>query len=246
MKKRLFMLLGTFLFAVAVPVLSSARQTGSEPEYHFVVWLHDGGKVTFPLDAHPVVTHRDGMLVVSAAESSVEYAHSSVRKFTIEAVEEVPEEPEPDPTPEPNPTPEAELYVVVWLHSGARIGFPFAEHPRLTYSDGDIVVTTNYEQLSYPHASVRKFTLTDEDISQGETTDIAPGEREAQWQRHGDVMMFSACTPGERVIIYNATGQQIAQYAISADGTLQIPLSQFVEGMYVVKTESITYKFMKR
>lgn len=170
MKKRLFMLLGTFLFLAAVPVLSSARQTGSEPEYHFVVWFH----------------------------------------------------------------------------SGARISFPFVEHPRLTYSDGAIVVTTSQEQLSYPHAEVRKFTLTDEDISQGETTEIATAEREAQWQRHGDVMVFSACTPGERVIIYNATGQQIAQYTISADGTLQIPLSQFVEGMYIVKTESLTYKFMKK
>lgn len=236
MKKRLFMLLGTFLFSAAVPVLASARQTGSEPEYHFVVWLHDGGKVTFPLDAHPVVTHSEGMLVVSAAESRVEYAHSSVRKFTIEEVEELPEE----------PTPDSELYFVVWLHSGARISFPFAEHPRLTYSDGDIVVTTSQEQFCYPHASVRKFTLTDEDISQGEATEIATAEREAQWQRHGDVMVFSACTPGERVIIYNATGQQIAQYSVSVDGTLQIPLSQFVEGMYIVKSESITYKFMKK
>lgn len=246
MKRKVLVFWRTFLFAVAFPMLSSARQTGSEPEYHFVVWLHDGGKVTFPLDAHPVVTHREGMLVVSSRESSVEYAHSSVRKFTIEAVEELPEEPEPDPTPEPDSTPEAELYFVVWLHSGACISFPFVEHPRLTYSDGDIVVTTSQEQLSYPHASVRKFTLANEDISQGETTEIATAEREAQWQRQGDMMVFSDCIPGERVIIYNATGQQIAQYAISADGTLQIPLSQFVEGMYVVKSESITYKFMKR
>lgn len=238
MKRKVLVLLGTFLFAIAVPVLVSAQQTGSGLEYHFVVWLHDGGKVTFPLDAHPVVTHREGMLVVSAAESRVEYAHSSVRKFTIEEVEEVPEE--------PDPTPESELYFVVWLHNGARISFPFSEHPRLTYSDGDIVVTTSWERLSYPHAGVRKFTLTDEDISQGETTAITAAEREAQWQRQGDVMVFSDCTPGESVAIYDAKGHLLQQYTIASDGTLQIPLSQFVEGMYVVKSESITYKFMKR
>ena len=82
--------------------------------------------------------------------------------------------------------------------------------------------------------------------SKGEATEIATAEREAQWKCQGDMMVFSDCTPGERVIIYNATGQQIAQYAIASDGILQIPLSQFVEGMYVVKTESITCKFMKR
>ena len=94
-----------------------------EPEYHFVVWLHDGGKVTFSLDAHPVVTHSDGMLVVSAAESRVEYAHSSVRKFTIEEVEEVPEEPEPDPTPE------AEHYLVVWPIAVPASVFPLSSIP---------------------------------------------------------------------------------------------------------------------
>lgn len=140
----------------------------------------------------------------------------------------------------------SECNFVVWLHNGARISFPFAEHPRLTYSDGDIVIATSQEQLSYPHASVRKFTITDEDISQDETTEIATTEREAYWQRQGDVMAFSDCTPGESVAIYNAKAHLLQEYAISADGTLQIPLHPFAEGLYIVKIGSITYKFIKK
>ena len=135
---------------------------------------------------------------------------------------------------------------VVWFHDGGKVTFPLTEHPVVTYSDGDIVVTTSKEQLIYAHAKVHKFTLTDEDISQNEATEIETSKCKAQWQRQGDMMVFSDCTPGERVIIYDATGQQIAQYAIASDDTLQIPLSQFAEGMYIVKTESLTYKFMKR
>lgn len=138
-----------------------------------------------------------------------------------------------------------ECYFVVWLHNGARIAYPFAEHPHLTYSDGDIVITTAKEQLSYPHASVRKFTLADEDISQGENTKIAPTERNAQWYRQGDVMVFSDCTPGECVAIYDAQGHLLQQHTISTDGTLQIPLHSFAEGVYMVKIESVTYKFIK-
>lgn len=223
-----------------------ADDLASAPEYNFVVWLHDGGKVAFPLDVHPVVTHSDGTLVVSSGENRVEYAHALVRKFTIEEVEVVPEEPTPDPTPEPEPTPEAEFYFVVWLHNGARISFPFVEHPRFTYSDGDIVITTTKEQLCYPHAEVRKFTLTDEDISQDETTKITAAEREAQWQHQGDIMVFSDCTPGERVAVYDAEGLLLQEYTIGTDGTLQIPLHPFAKGIYIVKTESITYKFMKK
>lgn len=168
MKKGLFMLLGVFLFAAAVPVL--AQQVASEPEYRFVVWLHNG----------------------------------------------------------------------------ARISFPFSEHPRLTYSEGDIVIATTNEQLVYPHAEVRKFTLTNEDIFQGETTEISAVEHEALCRRQGDVMVFSDCTPGESVAIYDAGGHLLQQHTIASDGTLQIPLRPFAEGLYVVKAESITYKFMKK
>lgn len=236
------------LVVVLCAALSYAQQADSEPKYSFVVWFHDGGKVSLSLDEHPVVTYSDGNIVVSTTDSRIEYAHAAVRKFTIEEVEVVPDVPTPDPEPEPTPDPEPipEFYFVVWMHSGARISFPLVEHPVLTYVDGDIVVTTSQEQLTYAHVDVRKFTFADEDISQGEPAKIETSEHEAQWQRQGDVMYFVDCTPGERVTVYNATGQQVAQYAILPDGTLRIPLSQFGEGMYIVKTESITYKFMKK
>ena len=145
-------------------------ESSSGPGYNFVVWLHDGGRVSFPLEEHPVVTHREGVLVVSSLDASVEYAHSAVRKFT----------------------------------------------------------------------------LSDEDISQGGSTEIAVTEREARWQHRGDVMVFSDCTPGERVSIFDASGRLFQQHTISVDGTLEIPLSSFAGGMYVVKTERITYKFIKK
>lgn len=141
---------------------------------------------------------------------------------------------------------EAEFYFVVWMHNGARISFPLVEHPVMTYADGGIVVTTSQEQLTYPHASVRKFTLTDEDISQDEAADVAITVHNAQWYCRGDVMVFSDCTPSECVAICDAQGHLLQQYTISADGTLQVPLHPFAKGMYIVKTESITYKFMKK
>ena len=239
MRRKIFPLLALLLCASS----AFSQDLSSEAEYSFVVWLHDGGRVSFPLDSRPVVTHREGTLVVSSDGSEVEYSHSAVRKFTLE--ETLGEE--PVPTPDPTPDPSVELYFVAWLHNGARISFPFAERPRLTYSDGDIVVTTDEEELRYAHADVRKFTLSDEDISQeGETTGIVGNALKARWHRQGDVMLFTGCTAGGCVTIYNAAGQQVAQYAIAADGTLQVPLSQFGEGMYIVKTESITYKFMKK
>ena len=222
------------LLAILYAIQLSAQQTGLELQYSLVIWFHDGGKVSLPFAEHPVVTYSDGNIMVSTTDGSAEYAYTSVRKFTIEEVTELPEA-------------DAELYFVVWMHSGARISFPLAEHPILTYSEGNIVVITSKEQLSYPHDEVHKFTLTNEDISQdGETSSIVGTEHNARWLRLGDVMQFSSCTPGEHVSVYSATGCLLAQYTISANGTLEIPLHQFGEGMYIVKIQTITYKFLKK
>ena len=136
---------------------------------------------------------------------------------------------------------------VVWFHDGGQVSFPFEEHPVLTYSDGDIVITTSKEQLNYARALVHKFTLTNENISQGgESTEIAIVERETQWQFQGDTMLLSAYKPGERVAVYSTTGLLMAEYVISSDGTLRIPLQQFDKGTYIVKTQSTIYKFLKK
>ena len=68
------------LFAYSV----YAQQMDSELKYNFVVWFHDGGKVSLPMDEHPVMTYSDGNIVVSASNSGGEYAHAAVRKFTNE------------------------------------------------------------------------------------------------------------------------------------------------------------------
>lgn len=233
------------LVAVLCAVQLSAQQADSKPKYSFVVWFHDGGKVSLSLDERPVVTYSGDNIVVSTTYNRVEYAHTEVRKFTIEEVEQFPDVPAPETEPTPDPTPE--FYFVVWLHSDARISFPLAEHPVLTYSDGDIVVTTSQEQLIYAHNEVRKFTISDEDISQGgEVSEIATAEHSAQWNHQEDVISFSNCTSIKNVAVYNVTGQLVIQYNISPDGTLQIPLHQFDEGTYIIKTQSITYKFIKK
>lgn len=204
--------------------------------YNFVVWLYDGSKISFPLEAHPLVTYYDGTIVVSSDEGLVKYPQAQIRKFTIEKVVNYPDHPLDTP-----------FYFIVWFHDSTRISFPLAEHPLLTYFGGNIVVTTSKEQLSYAHTSVRKFTLADESsLPNGDITEISVSEQENLWNLQGNVMYFSNCTPKENVAIYDLIGQIVARYAVSSDGTLQIPLQQLSEGTYIVKTQSITYKFKKK
>ena len=92
------------LVLVLCAALSYAQQATSDPKCNFVVWFHDGGKVSLPMDEHPVVTYSAGNIVVSTTDGRVEYGHAAVRKFTIEEVEVVPDVPTPDPDPGDPPT----------------------------------------------------------------------------------------------------------------------------------------------
>ena len=142
-------------------------------------------------------------------------------------------------------SPRTSYSFVVWLYDGGKISLSLEDHPVVTYNNGNIIVTTLWEQLTYPNSSISKFTLTDKDVWEGEETLIAVDEC-IKWQHDGNTMFFSDCEPGESVMIYNAAGQLITQYTISSTGILLIPLQQFTDGLYVVKTQSITYKFIKK
>ena len=116
----------------------------------------------------------------------------------------------------------------------------------MRHSDGNIIVTTQREQLIYPHSSVRKFTLSNEHVTQGGTTEIATMKLETQLQRQGDILMFTCCVPNETIALYDIAGNLLQQYSVAADGTLHIPLQIFTAGLYIVKTRGITYKFIKK
>ena len=73
MRRKLFPFLALLLYASSV----FSQDSPLEAVYNFVVWLHDGGRVSFPLDSRPVVTHREGILVVSANDSEVKYLRTS-------------------------------------------------------------------------------------------------------------------------------------------------------------------------
>ena len=59
-------------------------------------------------------------------------------------------------------------------------------------------------------------------------------------------MTFTEFKSGETVRIYNNAGQLAQSYKIGADGSLTVSLSNFQPGIYIVKTQYKTFKFIKK
>lgn len=131
--------------------------------------------------------------------------------------------------------------LIIWMDAGGQFSFLFSDKPKITHDGENIVVTSNGPSMQCPAEQVWKFTL-DAEISgvEDETLKEVPTMRIV-----GDVVMFTGCRPGSEVRMFNVNGQSLAVEPADADGALQINISHLPHGIYVLSTESITYKIIK-
>ena len=219
----LLLLFASSAFAV-VPIASSPDDVSA---LNFVVWTHSGEKVAYLLAEHPVVTTSGDKLILTTRTGVVEYVASDVKKFTFEPI----------------------YYFVTWLNDGSRYAYALAEHPVVTYSNGELLLETNAQQVSYSADEVRKFTFSLADICcEGELPPATVSSLEYQQQfslQQGDVH-FSGCRAGSPICIYTLDGKLLQRVTADANGNARLVTGAYPGGVYIIKTETITHKIIKR
>lgn len=131
--------------------------------------------------------------------------------------------------------------LLVWMDSGAKSAYALSTKPKITYDGTCLIVSTTAATVEYPAEDVWKFTLDKIEISGIEETLIeVPTMRIV-----GDVVSFTGCRPGSVVRMFNVGGQSLATEKADTDGALQLNISHLPHGIYILSTESITYKIIK-
>lgn len=134
---------------------------------------------------------------------------------------------------------------VVWTQSGEQISYPLAERPVVTQTNESLVVTTTATTVEYPKTGVRKFTLkSGAEDSDGIETIV--GDKSGMLMQRGNTVCMSGFRAGSDVRVFTVSGQNVSVGHIGNDGTLMLDLSQLAAGVYIISTESITYKIIKR
>ncbi|MEE1298622.1 MAG: T9SS type A sorting domain-containing protein [Muribaculaceae bacterium] len=130
---------------------------------------------------------------------------------------------------------------VVWTHAGSTFSYALDAKPVVTYENEEIVVTTTTSSAVYQATEVAKFTLSDVATS---VENVA--QPQGMVKNNGNVLTFSSFEPGTRVQVYSVNGIMIANELIGLDGNLEIRVSEYSSGIYVVKTKGITCKIVKK
>lgn len=216
------------LMLVSVPAFSqtgTASAPDEAPAIDFVVWTRSGEKVAYRLSEHPVVTHSGDKLILTTNTGIVEYAAGDVRKFTFEPI----------------------YYFVAWLNDGSRTAYTLGQHPVVTYTNGELLLTTTQQQVAYAAGDVRKFTFSASDISCDAPTSVtSPLEQGQQFNLQQGNVRFSGSPAGSTISIYAIDGKLLHTTTTDEAGNAIIDITSYPAGVYIIKTETITHKIIKR
>ena len=93
---------------------------------------------------------------------------------------------------------------------------------------------------------INKYTFEELD----DNTNIVPPQTISPADTHllqqGETVLLEQYEPHSIVQIYAINGKLIDSYTIGGDGTLQISISQYPKGTYLIKTRHLTHKIVKR
>lgn len=137
-------------------------------------------------------------------------------------------------------------YFIVWDNEGGFVSFPLEERPRIIsdYQKQEIKCITSKQEVIFEMNEVHKYTLhadPDELMSIENVT-----EPEGSFHRDLNSFGFENFKPGSRVSVYTVNGMLMHSYNIDNDGKLTISTAGWGAGVYLIKTESVTYKVVRK
>lgn len=133
--------------------------------------------------------------------------------------------------------------IVVHQVDGSATAFAFSEQPVITYNKEDLVLTTKNITVQYPLAMLRKIAVEGQAdiITSIEDTPIV--DYSFTFTNEGTSVQGEE--PGTPFYVFDTKGMKIAQGNIDAQGKANIPTTTLSPGIYIIKTQSTSFKVMR-
>lgn len=129
----------------------------------------------------------------------------------------------------------------VLLSDGQVVFINLNEEPRTTYQNGNLVITTKNNSITYPLEKVKRFTY----VTSNDVIDAIKAV-DATFSNDGETITFTSLKPHTKIYLYNVAGQLLKTLDSGDSNKIVISASQYPSGVYVVKVNGGTYKISKR
>ena len=137
----------------------------------------------------------------------------------------------------------AQNTLTIHQKDGQQLSFGFEDKPVIKFTDNEIVLTSAKTELRFQFANVAKLTFDDiEDAVISIKTDGA----KASITLDEYTVSISGAKADATVQLIASDGKQLESYKISQDGIATFSIADLPEGTYIINTESLTVKILKK
>ena len=134
----------------------------------------------------------------------------------------------------------SENAIAIHQIDGAIITYAFEDKPVISYTGEELVITTSSTSVQYPLAYLRKLTLESDWNTATAIDDVTFPDTEFSFSDEGAKVRGEK--PGTPFYVFDLKGSKVYQGVIDAEGRASIPLHTLPQGIYVVKTQSTSFK----
>lgn len=139
-----------------------------------------------------------------------------------------------------NATKADDAVLQVWFSDGEVMSINLNENPKTTYKDGNLLIQTDNNSVTYPLEKVKRYTYA---TSTGIDT---PAKISATFSSDGESLTFTGLKPHTPISLYNVAGVLLKTMDSGDRNKTIISASHLPVGVYLVKVNGGTYKIMKR
>lgn len=126
---------------------------------------------------------------------------------------------------------------------GQQFSFGFDDKPVITYTDTDLVLKTTKTEVQYPLASLVKFTFTDVEDA---VIPIKQDSNAAQLELDGYVVCITGAKADINVSVVGSDGKTLGTYNTASDGSVTFSIADLPQGLYIINSENLTCKILKK
>jgi len=126
---------------------------------------------------------------------------------------------------------------------GQQFSFGFEDKPVVKFTNNELVVTSTKTELRYALSQLAKFTFDDKETA---VDDIKADDKKAVITLDEYTVNISGAKPDATIHLIASDGKQIQSYKTNQDGTTTFSIADLPEGTYIIASESLTVKILKK
>ena len=134
-------------------------------------------------------------------------------------------------------------FLTIQQKDGQEFSFGFEDKPVITYTDTDLVLETTKTDVQYPLASLSKFTFTD---LATEVNVICVDIQNPTIVMDDYEISITGAKAGINVSLIATDGKTIGTYKTDQDGSVSFSIADLSLGIYIIKSENLTFKVLKK